>query len=164
MLAARGIRVVYGGGSVGIMGLVADAAIRAGGSVVGVIPGHLHEAEVAHHGLDELIVVDSMHARKQRMFELADAFVALPGGIGTLDETVEIITWRQLGLHDKPIFLLDDGGYWRPFLALVDHFIAQGFSGRSIRDLYRVVDGVEALIAALERSPAPRLSAHPERL
>lgn len=156
--------MVYGGGSVGMMGLVADAAIGAGGSVVGVIPRHLHDAEVAHPGLDELIVVDSMHARKQRMFELSEAFVALPGGIGTLDETVEIVTWRQLGLHDKSIFLLDDGGYWQPFLELIEHFIAADFSPPSIRRLYEVVGDVDRLMAALERAPAPSLSPHPERL
>jgi len=163
-MAKRGVRLVYGGGSIGIMGLLADAVIRAGGSVYGVIPGHLHETEIAHGGLEQLIVVDSMHARKQRMFELSDAFVALPGGIGTLDETVEIVTWRQLGLHDKPIFLLDDGGYWQPFLALIDHFIAEDFSRPAIRQLYQVVADVDHLMAALERAPPPGRRAQTERL
>ena len=122
------------------MGVLADAVLGAGGRVTGVIPQHLQDAEVAHGGLDELVVVDSMHARKQKMFELADAFVALPGGIGTLDETVEILTWRQLRLHDKPLMLLNDGDYWRPLLGLLDAIVTEGFASQSIHDLYHAVD------------------------
>jgi len=162
-LAGAGLRLVYGGGSVGLMGVLADAALAAGGQVVGVIPGHLNRAEVAHMGLSELVVVDSMHARKQRMFELSDAFVGLPGGIGTLDETVEILTWRQLRLHDKPIYLLD-ADYWRPFLALLEHYRAHDFAYGGILELFEVVPDVEALLAALARAPSPGLPARPERL
>jgi hypothetical protein len=163
-LAGAGIRLVYGGGSVGLMGVLADASLAAGGEVVGVIPAHLNEAEIAHRGLTELVVVGSMHARKQRMFELSDAFVGLPGGIGTLDETVEILTWRQLRLHDKPLYLLDDGGYWQPFLALLRHYIEQDFAGEAMLGLLRPVAGIEALMAALAAAPAPTLRSRPERL
>src|SRR5690242_13485789 len=123
-LAAAGIELVYGGGRVGLMGLLADAALAAGGRVTGVIPRHLHDREVAHAGLSELIVVGSMHERKRRMFDIADGFAALPGGLGTLDETIEIVTWRQLALHDKPVVIVDVAGYWAPLRALVEHAIA----------------------------------------
>src|SRR6185437_7084929 len=112
-IADAGIELVYGGGRVGLMGLIADAALARNGRVTGVIPGHLHDREVAHPNA-RLVVVASMHERKQRMFDLADAFVALPGGLGTLDETIEIVTWKQLGLHDKPIVILDIERYWAP--------------------------------------------------
>ena len=115
LLGERGVRMVYGGGRVGLMGVAADATLAAGGEVIGVIPEHLHQREVAHHGIGELVVVGSMHARKERMFDLADAFAVLAGGLGTLDEAIEVITWKQLGLHRKPIVLLDGNGYWRPF-------------------------------------------------
>ena len=110
-IARQGIRLIYGGGHVGLMGAVADAVLEAGGHVVGVIPKHLQDWEVGHKGLTEMHVVDSMHSRKQLMFELSDGFVALPGGIGTLDETFEIMTWRQLRLHDKPLVILDQDGF-----------------------------------------------------
>ncbi len=163
-LAARGMRLVYGGGRVGLMGVLADAAIAAGGEVVGVIPEHLFRVEVGHERLSKLHVVDNMHARKHKMFELSDAFVVLPGGIGTLDETFEIVTWKQLRLHDRPILLLNQDDYWRPFLDLIDRIVAQDFAGPAIRDLYGVVDGVEALFDALAAAPAPKIPAHPERL
>jgi hypothetical protein len=163
-LAAAGIRLVYGGGSVGLMGVVADATLAAGGEAVGVIPRHLNAAEIAHAGLTEIVVVDSMHARKQRMFELSDAFVGLPGGIGTLDETVEILTWRQLRLHDKPLYLLDADGYWQPFLALLDHYVRHDFAAPAMLRLVEPVANVEALMAALARAPAPALPSRPERL
>src|SRR5258708_33212924 len=117
-VAAAGIKLVFGGGRIGLMGIAADAALAAGGHVTGVIPASLRDAEVAHSGLSELVVVATMHDRKRVMAERADAFAVLPGGIGTLDETFEILTWRQLGLHDKPIFLVDIGGGWSPFPAL----------------------------------------------
>ena len=119
LAAGRGIEIVFGGGHVGLMGALADGALVAGGRVTGVIPGHLEAREVGHRGVTELIVVDSMHTRKRRMFEIADAFCALPGGLGTLDETFEIITWKQLGLHDKPIVLVNVEGFWNPLLDLV---------------------------------------------
>jgi uncharacterized protein (TIGR00730 family) len=115
-LAVAGIRLVYGGGRIGLMGVVADAALQAGGAVTGIIPAHLHDHEIGHHGT-ELHVVDNMHARKHLMFQLSDAFVTLPGGIGSLDETFEIVTWKQLHLHDKPILLVNDADDVLPALA-----------------------------------------------
>jgi len=163
-LAERGIRLIYGGGHVGLMGVVADAALAHGGAVTGIIPEHLFRQEVGHEGLSELVLTDSMHARKQRMFELADAFVVLPGGIGTLDEAFEILTWRQLGLHDQPVVILDTLGYWQPFQALIDHIIASGFADQSIARLYAVADSVEALFGILQRAPRPLRPPRPERL
>ncbi len=119
-LAEAGIELVYGGGRIGLMGRLADAARLGGGRVTGIIPAHLHDREIGHHGISELIVVGSMHERKHLMFERADAFAVLPGGIGTIEEAFEIITWKQLRLHDKPIVLVDIAGYWREFRALVD--------------------------------------------
>jgi uncharacterized protein (TIGR00730 family) len=126
-LARRGLGVVYGGGNVGLMGEVADAALAAGGRVVGVIPRSLMEKELGHAGCQELLVVATMHERKARMAELSDAFVALPGGFGTLDELCEALTWGQLGLHDKPCALLDVEGYFRPLLELFDRAVEEGF-------------------------------------
>ncbi len=127
LLAKRGIGLVYGGGHVGTMGALADGALAAGGEVIGVIPEHLMRAEVGHHGLTELRVVADMHERKATMAELADAFVVLPGGAGTLEEFFEVWTWAQLGLHAKPIGLLDVDGYHRPLMALVEHMTGAGF-------------------------------------
>ena len=115
-------------------------------------------------GVGELVVVDGMHARKQRMFELADAFAALPGGLGTLDETIEIVTWRQLGLHDKPLVLIDNAGYWAPLLALIEHLIAAGFAPPEARRLYTVVPRVDDVFAAIAAAPAPRAPAREELL
>ena len=154
-LAMAGIGVVYGGGRVGLMGLLADAALAAGGVVTGVIPARLRDAELAHHGATELVVVDSMHERKRVMAERADAFAILPGGIGTLDEMFEILSWKQLELHDKPIFLVDIGGYWSPLCTLLDHIVAMGFARPETLDLLRVVPDVAALIAALAVEPIP---------
>jgi uncharacterized protein (TIGR00730 family) len=162
--AGRDIELIQGGGAIGLMGVVADAAKAAGGRVTGIIPGFLERPEIAHQGLDELVVVDSMHARKQRMFARADAFAVLPGGIGTLDEMVEIVTWKQLRQHDKPIFLLDPEDYWAPFQALIAHIVAHGFAQADIAALYEVVDSVEALFASLNDAPAARLAGDPERL
>jgi uncharacterized protein (TIGR00730 family) len=156
-LAMSGMRLVYGGGRIGLMGAVADAALEAGGDVLGVIPEFLARLEVAHTGIAELTVTDSMHSRKQLMFAEADAFVSLPGGLGTLDETVEIITWRQLGLHDKPILLCDIAGSTAPLLAAIDAAIGLGFAPARARDLFEVVDGVAPLLErlrALPRAPA----------
>ena len=158
-LARRGITMVYGGGMVGVMGMCADAALKAGGKVVGVIPKSLDDREVGHRGLTQLIVLDTMHTRKQRMFELSDAFAILPGGYGTLDEAFEIITWRQLGLHDKPVFLVDIAGYWAPLRRLLDHVIEQNYAQPESAELYTVVDGVDALFTAMDRAPAPRIAA-----
>lgn len=156
-LAAAGIGLVFGGGRVGLMGLLADAVLAAGGEVTGIIPAHLRDAELAHQGVSELVVVGGMHERKREMAERADAFAVLPGGIGTLDETFEILSWKQLGLHDKPVFVVDVGGYWAPLRALIEHLVASGFAAPRTRGLLTVVPDVPALMAALaRRSPEPR--------
>ncbi len=127
LLAKRQVRLVFGGGSVGLMGVLADAVLEAGGKVTGVIPHSLRTAELAHEGVTEMIAVDSMHARKQRMVELADAFIALPGGIGTMDELFETWTWLQLGIHAKPVGLLNVGGYYDPLIAFLRQMSEHGF-------------------------------------
>ncbi len=164
MLGERGVRLVFGGGGIGLMGVAADAALAAGGEVVGVIPVHLHDIEVGHGGVSEMIVVDSMHARKQKMFDLADAFAILPGGLGTLDEAIEIITWKQLGLHRKPIVLVDCNGYWRPFLALIDSAVSGAFAAPAARHLFTVVGRPEDVFAAVEAAPEPGEAVSSERL
>ena len=126
-LAQEGLAVVYGGGNVGLMGIVADAALAAGGEVIGVIPEQLVGWEVAHRGITRLEVVANMHQRKARMFDLSDAFVALPGGFGTLDEMFEMLTWRQLGLGDKPCAFLDVDGFFAPLVSMMDRMVAEGF-------------------------------------
>lgn len=156
LIADAGVELVYGGGRVGLMGLLADAALARDGRVTGVIPGHLHDREVAHPNA-RLVVVSSMHERKQRMFDLADAFVSLPGGLGTLDETIEMITWKQLQLHDKPIVVVDVENYWTPLLALVDHTIASGFAGAAARNFFRTVAKVEDVLPTLAAMPEPRI-------
>jgi uncharacterized protein (TIGR00730 family) len=164
ILAENGITLVFGGGRVGLMGLCADAAVAAGGNAGGIIPRILHEVEVAHQNLTELHIVETMHQRKKMMFDRSDAFVVLPGGVGTLDETFEIVTWRQLRLHDKPIIVVNEGGYWTPFIAMVDHIVASGFAGERTRQLFKVVESVEDVLPALAVTPAPRLAARPEKL
>jgi uncharacterized protein (TIGR00730 family) len=126
-LAERGIGVVYGGGRVGLMGAVADAALAAGGTVTGIIPRSLVDRELAHPGLTSLVVVETLHERKAEMAQRADGFIALPGGLGTLEELAEVASWGQLGLYTKPIGLLGDGGYWAALLAWLDHAVAEGF-------------------------------------
>jgi uncharacterized protein (TIGR00730 family) len=150
-LAGRGLGLVYGGGRVGLMGAVADAALAAGGEVVGVIPQELVDRELAHDGVTELHVVGSLHERKALMAELADAFVALPGGFGTLDELLEQLTWSQLGLHAKPIGLYEVEDYWRPLIALARHATEEGFVRES--DLAQIAVGGDAdgLLDRLER-------------
>jgi uncharacterized protein (TIGR00730 family) len=146
MLAREGIAVVYGGGNVGLMGTVADAALAAGGEVIGVIPEQLVNWEVAHRGLTRLEVVADMHSRKARMFELSDAFVALPGGFGTLDEMFEMLTWRQLGLGDRPCAFLDVDGFWSPLMSMLDHMVAERFVHPEQRtDLWHGDDAAEML-------------------
>ena len=150
LLGERRIKLIFGAGSIGLMGVVADAALAAGGDAVGVIPHHLNRVELAHDRLTEVHVVNSMHERKHRMFELADAFAIFPGGLGTLDETIEIITWRQLRLHHMPVILIDHNGYWRPFIDLVGHVVDHGFADPSASDLFSVVNGVDDVIPAIE--------------
>jgi uncharacterized protein (TIGR00730 family) len=141
------------------MGAVADGALAGGGAVLGVIPDFLKQREVAHEGVAQLEVTDSMHTRKRRMFDVADVFVTMPGGLGTLDETIEIITWRQLKLHDKPILLCDIAGSVGPVVAAVEAAIAWGFAAPEVRKLYEVVQGVPAVLARLNHlSVAPVVS------
>jgi len=163
-LARRDIQLVYGGGRVGLMGIMADAALAAGGSVVGIIPEHIQSAEVEHTGLTELVVVDSMHTRKRLMVDRSDAFVVLPGGFGTMDEAFEVLTWKQLRLHDKPIVIVDVDGYWRPLLGLVDHMVAQGFAQASHRALFSVVDEVDDVFNTLAHEPEPSLKIRSQKL
>jgi len=153
-LAKAGIRLVYGGGRIGIMGVVADAVLEAGGSVLGVIPEFLKQAEVEHQGVQHMVVTDSMHVRKTRLYEEADAFLTMPGGLGTFDETFEIITWRQLGLHDKPILLCNVDGWANALVATIDTAIAQGFAAPGCRNLFEVLDGVPAVLDRLQTLPA----------
>lgn len=148
-LAERDVRLIYGGGSIGLMGVVMRSVLEHGGAVTGIIPEFLMRREVGNPALTELIVVDSMHERKRRMFELADAFAVLPGGLGTLDEAIEIITWQQLGLHGKPIAVLSVGDYWASFEALIEQVIAQGFADGTIRSLFSVSADVESLLTSL---------------
>ena len=154
-LAEAGVGIVYGGGKVGLMGVVADAALAAGGEVIGVIPQSLVAREIAHAGLTALHVVDTMHERKARMAALADAFVALPGGVGTLEELFEVWTWGQLGLHAKPCGLLDVAGYYRPLLAFVDQGVAEGFIRPAQRRTRVVDDDAARLIDRLAAVGAP---------
>ena len=162
-IAARGITLVYGAGGIGLMTEVADAVLAAGGRVVGVIPSHLAHAEVQHGGLSETILVDSMHQRKEIMFKRADAFAVLPGGLGTLDEFFEILTWRQIGLHDKPVVILDSDGYWAPLRVLLDAVVTEGFAPPKTHGLYHVAESVAELFDVLEAAPAPAIAQAPER-
>lgn len=152
-LAAAGIELVFGGGRVGLMGLAADAALAGGGRVTGIIPRRLRAAELAHPRVSELVVVATMHERKALMAQRADAFAILPGGIGTLDETFEILSWKQLGLHEKPIFLVDVAGYWAPLRQLLDHIVERRFAAPATYDLLRIVPSVAALMRALVEAP-----------
>lgn len=148
-LAQRKIRLVYGGGHVGLMGIVADAALAAGGEVVGIIPEHIRAHEVQHKGLTELFVVDTMHTRKNMMVEKSDAFLVLPGGFGTLDEMFEVLTWKQLALHNKPVLIYNALGFWNPLLALINHVIDTGFAPKTNHLIYKSVSNVDEMITAL---------------
>ncbi|CAN7449227.1 TIGR00730 family Rossman fold protein [Mesorhizobium amorphae] len=151
-LARSGLRLIYGGGTKGIMGAVAEGALKAGGKVTGIIPRFLinrEATETALDRLDELVITDNMHERKHRMFERSDAFVALPGGIGTVEEIVEIMTWGQLGHHRKPIVFANIKGFWDPMLSLLDHMSAEGFIHTAQRVKPLVVEDPEAIVAAI---------------
>ena len=152
LAADRGWRLVYGAGDVGLMGAAARAAQNAGGATLGVIPAHLLDAERHADNTANLIVTETMHERKKVMFMNSEAIVVLPGGAGSLDEFFEVLTWRQLGLHDKPILLLDTEGYWQPLDALIGHVIAHGFATPRLRNLYRLIADVPALDAALRKT------------
>jgi uncharacterized protein (TIGR00730 family) len=152
-LAAGGIGLVYGGGRVGLMGVVADAVLEAGGEAIGVIPDHMSDREIAHFGLTELRIVGSMHERKALMYELSDGFAALPGGLGTLEELFEITTWSQLGLHAKPTGLLDVGGFYTPLVGFLDQLVTEGFVSERHRRLLRVATDPVTLLARLAAFP-----------
>jgi len=153
ILAENNIRLVYGGGKAGLMGIIADAVMTHGGEVVGIIPSHIADREIQHTGLTELHVVDSMHERKQMMVDYSDAFVVLPGGIGTLDETCEIMTWRQLGIHDMPVVIVDLKGYWTPFLSMLDHIVQQGFMREDDKKIAVTVETVQEVLKTLSSLP-----------
>jgi hypothetical protein len=158
LLAERGIGLVYGGASVGTVGAVADGALAAGGEVHGVIPRHLMRAEIAHPGLTELYVVADMHERKAKMAELSDGFLALPGGAGTLEELFEVWTWAQLGLHTKPIGLIDIAGYYGPLIGFVQHMVDEGFLRPEHRDLLSVDADPAMLLDAFAEYEAPAVA------
>jgi uncharacterized protein (TIGR00730 family) len=149
LLAERGWRLVYGAGDVGLMGVVAVAAQAGGGETLGVIPQHLLVREVGKRDLTQFVVTETMHERKKVMFMNSDAIVVLPGGAGSLDEFFEVLTWAQLGLHARPIVLLDAEGYWQPLVALLDHVIAEGFADASLRGLYTVADTAEETLSRI---------------
>lgn len=152
LLARRRVRLVYGGGALGLMGEIGRAVIGAGGEATGVIPKFLMDWEVAEPLCTDMRVVDSLHTRKAAMFAESDAVLALPGGLGTLDELIEILSWRNLRLHARPVWLLGDGGYWAPFRALLAHVVGEGFAGTDVEALVTELDGLDALAALL---PAP---------
>ncbi|MFN4016534.1 MAG: TIGR00730 family Rossman fold protein [Reyranella sp.] len=154
LLAAERITLVYGGGGVGLMGLVANAALDAGGRAVGIIPNFLLQREAGHPALTETVVVETMHERKLQMFERSDGFVVLPGGIGTLEEFFEVLSWRTLGLHNKPIVIIDQGGYWEPLAALLRGVVEGGFAERSHLDHVAFVSELKDVLPAIAAMPA----------
>jgi uncharacterized protein (TIGR00730 family) len=156
-IAERGSGLVYGGASVGVMREIADSVLAAGGEVIGVIPRALVDRELAHRGLTELHIVDTMHVRKAMMAELSDGFVALPGGFGTLDELFEILTWAQLGMHQKPVGIVNVGGFWDPLIALVHHMVEEGFIPEDQLALLLVEADPAALLERMETWAPPSL-------
>lgn len=146
IMAANNVQLIYGGGHLGMMGALAETIIKADGRVTGIIPEHLTRVEKAYLDITELHVVDSMHTRKRMMFDMADAFAVLPGGMGTMDETFEILTWKQLRLHNKPIVVVNQDRYWAPWLGLADHIIASGFAHPDTAKLYTVVEDVDRVL------------------
>lgn len=154
-VASRGVELVYGGGSVGLMGVIADACLAHGGKVTGVIPVGLFRREIGHAGLTTLYEVGSMHERKRRMYDLADAFVALPGGLGTLEELAEIATWSQLGIHRKPIVLLDVAGFWDPLIAQLDHMVDVGLLKPENREILQRADSSDAAFELIDAYRPP---------
>jgi uncharacterized protein (TIGR00730 family) len=163
LLARHGIGLVYGGGAVGLMGAVADGALAEGGKVVGVIPRFLLRAEVGHERLSERIVVETMHERKMTMFERADAFVVLPGGVGTLEELFEILSWRTLTLHAKPMVVVEGDGYWDPLKDLIERCVTAGFARPALREHIRFVDAIDDVLAVLATTPLDRTPANIEK-
>lgn len=157
-VAQRSLRLVYGGGSIGLMGVLGEAALAAGGHVIGVTPRRLLEREVVHKGLTELHVVETMNERKALMAQISDAFIALPGGMGTLDELFEMVTWNQLGFHRKPCGLLDAAGYFRPLMAFLDHAVTERFVTPEHRAMLIVEEDAARLLARLTSEPPPESS------
>jgi uncharacterized protein (TIGR00730 family) len=157
ILGQNKIKLVYGGGNVGLMGILATSVIENGGEVHGIIPAHLDKIEKSHHKITELTVVDNMHQRKRMMFDHSDAFLILPGSIGTLDETIEVITWRQLRLHDKPIILLNYENYWLPLLKLLQNIVDFEFASEGTFDLFHVVTKPEEVLPLLKSLPEPKI-------
>ena len=155
LMVERGVKLIFGGGRIGLMGVVADAVLGGGGEAVGVIPEFLKDLEVGNDDVTEQIVTGSMHERKNRMFELSDGFVVLPGGLGTLDEALEIITWKQLRLHSKPVVVVNTLGYWTAFQDLVQRIIDGGFAHPAVAELFTVVDTPDDVFGALETAPEP---------
>ena len=153
ILAREKIRLVYGGGNVGLMGVLANTVIKQGGEVTGIIPQHLNEEEEGWKEATDFFVVDNMHERKRMMFDHSDAFVTLPGSIGTLDETIEVITWKHLGLHNKPIILINKDNYWDPLLTLIHNFIREEFTSTATLDLFHVVKSEDEVIPYLKSLP-----------
>ena len=149
-MAESGIQLVYGGGDCGIMGAVANGVMQNNGAVTGVFPLSLKNIENEHQNLTEIIIVDTMHQRKQIMYQRSDVFVIMPGGFGTMDEMFEILTWKQLQLHDKPIIICNIDGYWDHLVALMNNIVATGFAAPVVATYYQVVDSVEALLEAIE--------------
>jgi len=158
LIARKGMTLVYGGGGVGLMGLTANAALKSGGKVVGIIPTFLLKREAGHPDLTETVVVETMHERKLEMFERSDAFIILPGGIGTLEEFFEVLSWRTLGLHTKPIVIIDQGGYWQPLEALLKSIVDGGFADRGHLDHVVFVKGIDAILPALEAMPPGKMA------
>ncbi|MCK5575514.1 MAG: TIGR00730 family Rossman fold protein [Sphingomonadales bacterium] len=156
IMAGNDIKLVYGGGSIGLMGVVADSVVDNGGHVIGFIPEHLDSVEISYTRAQEMHVVPNMHVRKKGMFDKSDAFVILPGGLGSLDETFEIITWAQLGLHDKPVIIVNHNKYWQPLLDLIDHVVDKNFAGPSSKELYTVVERADQVLKAIEDYRTPR--------
>jgi uncharacterized protein (TIGR00730 family) len=153
LIAGKGITLIYGGGGVGLMGLTANAALAGGGKVVGIIPSFLLKREAGHPALSETVVVETMHERKLQMFDRSDAFVILPGGIGTLEEFFEVLSWRTLGLHAKPIVIIDQGGYWQPLEALLKSIVTGGFADPINLDHVVFVKDLKGVLPALETTP-----------
>ena len=153
VMADKGIRLIYGGGGIGLMGVVANAVMENGGEVIGVIPQFLDEIEGGKLNVTKLIITNNMHERKNKMFELSDGFIILPGGLGTLDETFEIMTWKQLKVHSKPVIIVDVAGYWSELSALINALIFKGFADKGIKGMYHVVGNTAEAFAVLDSSP-----------
>jgi len=163
-MADKGIRLIYGGGSIGLMGVVASAVLNNGGKVTGVIPRFLQELEVGKADVTELIVTENMHSRKHTMFDLSDGFISLPGGLGTLDETFEIMTWKQLQVHEKPLIILDVAGYWSELKELMDALIDKGFANPSAKNLYQIASNTSEVFEALAKASDPGFAARSDKL